>query len=61
MKEYIQKKILLETKGMSVIETLDYFNYSEWRKTQQWYNMTLGEMAQEARNFFPQKSFGLDE
>ncbi|GHU35964.1 hypothetical protein FACS1894172_18380 [Spirochaetia bacterium] len=58
MKEEIQRKILLETKGMTDRETLDYFNYTEWRQNQTWIGMLHGQLLDEA--VFPQKPFGLE-
>jgi hypothetical protein len=43
------------------IKSEEPFDYTEWRRTQPWYNMTLEDIEQEARSFFPQKSFGIDE
>jgi hypothetical protein len=43
------------------IKSEEPFDYTEWRRTQPWYNMTLEDIEQEARSFFPEKSFGIDE
>jgi hypothetical protein len=40
------------------IKSEEPFDYTEWRKTQTWYNMTTQEITQEAESLFPQKSFG---
>ncbi|MDR0197306.1 MAG: hypothetical protein LBI36_03705 [Oscillospiraceae bacterium] len=40
------------------IKSEEPFNYTEWRKTQPWYNMTAEEINEEAKKLFPQKSFG---
>nr|AGS51627.1 hypothetical protein [uncultured bacterium contig00017] len=40
------------------IKSEEPFDYTKWRKTQPWHNMTAEEITQEAENLFPQKSFG---